>query len=285
MQMFEWGSRTFVMGILNVTPDSFSGDGVMARENYLEQAVAQALLFEAQGADMIDIGGESTRPGSDFVEAAEEIKRVVPVIRAIREKSSLPISVDTYKADVAREALDAGADWINDVWALRADPQMAGLAARKGCPVVLMHNRSKSGEVILQGSMGGMYKPADYKNLLADVIDDLRASIEIGLAAGMRQSQFILDPGIGFGKTVEQNLELINRLNEIAALGYPVLLAPSRKSFIGQVLQATPEDRLEGTMASVAIGIARGADMVRVHDVKAGVRTARMTDALVRLHQ
>lgn len=285
MQMFEWGSRTFVMGILNVTPDSFSGDGVMARENYLEQAVAQALLFEAQGADMIDIGGESTRPGSDFVEAAEEIERVVPVIRAIREKSSLPISVDTYKADVAREALDAGADWINDVWALRADPQMAGLAARKGCPVVLMHNRSKSGEVILQGSMGGMYKPADYKNLLADVIDDLRASIEIGLAAGMRQSQFILDPGIGFGKTVEQNLELINRLNEIAALGYPVLLAPSRKSFIGQVLQATPEDRLEGTMASVAIGIARGADMVRVHDVKAGVRTARMTDALVRLHQ
>lgn len=285
MQMFEWGSRTFVMGILNVTPDSFSGDGVMARENYLEQAVAQALLFEAQGADMIDIGGESTRPGSDLVEAAEEIERVVPVIRAIREKSSLPISVDTYKADVAREALDAGADWINDVWALRADPQMAGLAARKGCPVVLMHNRSKSGEVILQGSMGGMYKPADYKNLLADVIDDLRASIEIGLAAGMRQSQFILDPGIGFGKTVEQNLELINRLNEIAALGYPVLLAPSRKSFIGQVLQATPEDRLEGTMASVAIGIARGADMVRVHDVKAGVRTARMTDALVRLHQ
>lgn len=283
--MFDWGSRTFVMGILNVTPDSFSGDGVMAKGNFLEQAVAQALLFESQGADMIDIGGESTRPGSDVVDSAEEIQRVVPVIRAIRAQSSIPISVDTYKAEVAGQALDAGADWINDVWALRADPQMAGLAASKGCPVVLMHNRSKSGEVILQGSMGGMYKPAEYKNLLADVIDDLRASIEIGLAAGMKQSQFILDPGIGFGKTVEQNLELINRLSEIAALGYPVLLAPSRKSFIGQVLQATPEDRLEGTMASVAIGIARGADMVRVHDVKAGVRTARMTDALVRLHQ
>jgi dihydropteroate synthase len=283
--MFDWGLRTYVMGILNVTPDSFSGDGVMAKSNYLEQAVAQALLFESQGADMIDIGGESTRPGSDFVEPAEEIQRVAPVIRAIRAVSSIPISVDTYKAEVAEQALEAGADWINDVWALRADPQMARLAAQKGCPVVLMHNRSKAGEVILQGQMGGMYKPAEYMNLLAEVIDDLRGSIALGLAAGMAQNQFILDPGIGFGKTVEQNLELINRLDEIAALGYPVLLAPSRKSFIGQVLQATPDDRLEGTMAAVAVGITRGADMVRVHDVKAGVRTARMTDALVRLHQ
>lgn len=285
MQMFDWGSRTFVMGILNATPDSFSGDGILAKTDAVEQAVKQALLFETQGADILDIGGESTRPGSDFVDAAEEIQRVIPIIHAIRQVTSIPISVDTYKAEVAEQALDEGADWINDVWALRADAQMAGLAARRGCPVVLMHNRSKAGQVILQGKLGGMYQAAEYNNLLDDVIEDLRKSIEMGLQAGMSQGQFILDPGVGFGKTVEQNLELINRLDRLAELGYPVLLAPSRKSFIGQVLQATPDDRLEGTLASVAVGIARGADMVRVHDVKAAVRTARMTDALVRLRQ
>lgn len=281
-EQFKWGERTYVMGIINITTDSFSGDGILRQEDFIEAAVRQALSFQELGADILDIGGESTRPGSQMISQEEELERVVPVIAAIRRATSLSISVDTYKSAVADGALQAGADWINDVWALQADAHMAAVVAAHGCPVVLMHNRSKAGEVILHDRMGGMYKPAEYTHLVADVVSDLQASLAMGFAAGIRPEQVILDPGIGFGKTVEQNLELINRLDEIRALGYPVLLGPSRKSFIGQVLQTTPDDRLEGTMAAISIGIARGADIIRVHDVKAAVRTARMADALVR---
>ncbi len=279
---FIWGSRTYVMGILNITPDSFSGDGLLTHPDTIQTAVDQALLFESQGADILDIGGESSRPGSTPLTAAEEMDRILPVIRAIRARTDIPISIDTYKSEVARQALAAGADWINDIWAFQADPDLAGIVAETGCPIVLMHNRSKSGEVILHRKLGGMYRGAEYNDFMRDVIADLQVSMDIGFKAGVKPDQIILDPGIGFGKTVAQNLELINHLERIRALGYPVLLGPSRKSFIGQVLGLPADERLEGTLSAVSIGIARGADIMRVHDVLAGVRTARMTDALVR---
>jgi dihydropteroate synthase len=279
---FEWGRRTYVMGILNVTPDSFSGDGLLAEGDIAARAVAQAQAFTAAGADIIDIGGESTRPGSTPVELEEELARVLPVITAVRAAVDATISVDTYRAAVAAAALDAGAAWVNDVWGLRMDPELAGLIARRGCPVVLMHNRSRPKDVAQAERLGGRYVGVEYADLLADVRRELQASIDLALAAGVRPEQIIIDPGIGFGKTVAQNLELIDRLDAFKALGYPLLLGPSRKSFIGYTLDLPPEERVEGTAAAVAIGIARGADIIRVHDVQAMARVARMTDAIVR---
>jgi dihydropteroate synthase len=282
MMDFSWGKRTYVMGIINITPDSFSGDGLLRQEDPARAAVEQALAFTEQGVDILDVGGESSRPGSTILSAAEELGRILPVVLAIRQVCELPISVDTWKAEVAREAIHAGADWINDIWALQADPDMARTAAELGCEVVLMHNRSRAGEVILKEELGGSYRPGMYGDVVLDVIDDLTRAVRLALDAGIRPEKIILDPGIGFGKTVRQNLDLINRLDEIRALGYPVLLGPSRKSFIGEVLNLPAQDRLEGTLAALSVGIARGADIVRVHDVRAAVRTARMTDALVR---
>ena len=279
---FEWGRRTYVMGILNVTPDSFSGDGVLAGGDSVARAVAQVRAFAAAGADIIDIGGESTRPGSTPVELEEELARVLPVITAVRAAVDVTISVDTYRAAVAAAALDAGAAWVNDVWGLRMDPELAGLIARRGCPVVLMHNRSRPKDVAQAERLGGRYVGVEYADLLADVRRELQASIDLALAAGVRPEQIIIDPGIGFGKTVAQNLELIDRLDAFKALGYPLLLGPSRKSFIGYTLDLPPEERVEGTAAAVAVGIARGADIIRVHDVQAMARVARMTDAIVR---
>ncbi len=281
--MLEWGLRTYVMGIVNATPDSFSGDGLAIKPAFDQQVVTQATAFVADGADILDIGGESTRPGSAPVTAAEEMARVLPAIRGVR--MALPdtlISVDTYRADVAAAALDAGADWINDVWGLRMDPRMAGLVAERGCPVVIMHNRSKPKDVAQEQRLGGRYIGVHYNDLLGDIKAELSEQIEIGLSAGVRPEQIILDPGIGFGKTVAQNLELLDRLGELKELGFPLLIGPSRKSFIGYTLDAPPEQRLEGTAATVAIGIARGADIVRVHDVATMARIARMTDAIVR---
>ena len=279
---FEWGRRTYVMGILNVTPDSFSGDGLLAEGDIAARAVAQARAFAAAGADIIDIGGESTRPGSTPVELEEELARVLPVITAVRAAVDATISVDTYRAAVAAAALDAGAAWVNDVWGLRMDPELAGLIARRGCPIVLMHNRSRPKDVAQAERLGGRYVGVAYNDLIADVIRELQESIDLALAAGVRPDQIIIDPGIGFGKTVAQNLELIDRLDAFKALGYPLLLGPSRKSFIGYTLDLPPEERVEGTAAAVAIGIARGADIIRVHDVQAMARVARMTDAIVR---
>ena len=280
---FIWGVRTYVMGIINATPDSFSGDGVLLAEgDWVQAAVMQGLRFVEEGADILDVGGESTRPGAQPISVEEEIRRVVPVIRALREHVDVPISIDTYKAEVARAALDAGADLVNDVWGLRMDPEMAHLIARRGVPVILMHNRSRPKNAVQEARLGGRYVGIEYENLIEDVKRELLASVARAHAAGIPDRYIILDPGIGFGKTVEQNLELIDRLSEIKSLGYPLLLGPSRKSFIGYTLNLPPDQRVEGTAAAVAIGIDRGADIIRVHDVLYMVRVARMTDAIVR---
>ena len=260
---FQWGSRTYVMGIVNVTPDSFSGDGVTD----LDAAVAQAGQMERDGADLIDIGGESTRPetwAGPGLSLEEEIARVIPVVRRVAATVRIPISIDTYKAGVARRAIAAGAALVNDVWGLHRDPQMAATVASAGVAVVLMHNKPGGG----------------YRDLIGEISDSLRESVELARAAGVPDDRIIVDPGIGFGKTREQNLEIIRRLPELRRLGFPLLIGPSRKSFIGKTLDLPAGERLEGTAAAVALSIAGGADIVRVHDVKAMVRVARMADAI-----
>jgi len=280
---FEWGSRTYVMGILNVTPDSFSGDGIMARGNLVQMSLAQAKEFLDAGAHILDVGGESTRPGSAPIGAEQEMERVIPVIQALKQDfPDALVSIDTYKARVAAEAFKAGAQMLNDVWALRADPDLAKVAAKNNIPVVLMHNRSNPASVEVREKLGNAYIGSEYQNLVEDVKRELMDSAAIAHAAGIPDERIILDPGIGFGKTVTHNLDLINRLDEIRALGYPVLLGASRKSFIGFTLDLPPDQRVEGTAATIAIGIARGADIVRVHDVVQIARVAKMTDALVR---
>lgn len=278
----EWGWRTYVMGIVNVTPDSFSGDGLLNREAWVEEVVVQGRQFVEDGADILDVGGESTRPGSTPVSVEEELNRVTPAIRALRDVVDVPISVDTYRASVAEAALEAGADWVNDVWGLRMDRHMAPLLANAGCPVVLMHNRSRPKDVEQEERLGGRYVGIEYDDLLHDIRRELLESVELARNAGMHKDNIILDPGIGFGKTVAQNLRLIDELQQIKALGFPLLLGSSRKSFIGYTLDLSPEERVEGTAATVAIGIDRGADIVRVHDVRALSRVARMTDHIVR---
>jgi dihydropteroate synthase len=281
--VFEWGSQTYIMGIINVTPDSFSGDGLIGRDQgWVEQAVAQAKQFVQDGAHILDVGGESTRPGAEAVAADAEKARVIPVIEALANEVTLPISIDTYKAEVAAAALDAGAHLVNDVWGLRMDPAMADLCAQRHVPIVITHNRSRPRNAQQEERLGGRYVGAHYDDLLADVASELQDSIALATAAGIPDEHIILDPGIGFGKTVEQNLSLLNRLDYFQALGYPLLLGTSNKSFIGYTLNLPPDDRLEGTAATVAVGIMRGADIVRVHQVKAISRIARMTDAIVR---
>ncbi|MDI6857938.1 MAG: dihydropteroate synthase [Dehalococcoidia bacterium] len=260
---FEWGSRTYLMAILNVTPDSFSGDGIAYD---VDAALAQARRFEEEGADVIDVGGESTRPGYEGVSADEEMRRVLPVVERASAAVALPISIDTTKAAVAEAALAAGAHLINDVSGLQADPAMAGLAARAGVPIVIMHNQRG--------------KP--FHDVIGDILDGLNAGIAVAEAAGVPREKIIIDPGFGFGWTVEQNLEMLRRLRELKALGLPLLAGTSRKSTIGAVLDLPVEERLLGTAATVALSIANGADMVRVHDVREMVQVCRMTDAVVR---
>ena len=270
---FAWGSRTFVMGIVNVTPDSFSGDGLIAaagtggdRASLVAAAVAQAVRMTEEGADLLDVGGESTRPGHAPVDAAEEAARVVPVVAAIHARlPGVPISIDTTKRAVAEAALDAGASLLNDVWGV-GPGALSPLAAARGVPIVLMHNRTE---------------PV-YADLVGEVVADLRVAVERAVAAGVPPEAVIVDPGIGFGKTAEQNLALLRELDALLALGQPILLGTSRKSTIGRVLDLPPEERLEGTLATTALGIAAGVDIVRVHDVRPNVRTARMSDAVVR---
>ena len=265
---FVWGRRTYVMGVINVTPDSFSGDSV---GKDVDAAVRQALQFQEWGADIIDVGGESTRPASLYAGAVpasveEELSRVIPVIEALAPTLRVPISVDTYKARVAGEALDAGASMINDVWAFRRDPDMVAVAADAGVPVVLMHNQEHTG----------------YEDLVPDVIAALRRLTENAVRSGVVFESIILDPGMGFGKTAEHNLEILRRLDEFLALERPLLIGMSRKSTIGYVLDLPVSQRVEGTAATVALCISKGADIVRVHDVKEMVRVARMSDAIVR---
>ena len=280
---FPWGERTYIMGIMNVTPDSFSGDGLLGREDSVRQALRQAEDFLSHGADILDVGGESTRPGADSVSEAQELERVLPVITALRKAfPQAVVSVDTYKAEVARQALDIGADWVNDIWGFRADPELANVTAAHNAPVVLMHNRLKPGSAEVQARLGGHVVGVEYDDLIADIRNELLFSVELAHQAGIPDEHIILDPGIGFGKTVSQNLELLDRMDEIKALGYPLLVGPSRKSFIGYTLDLPPEERVEGTAAAVALSIDRGADIVRVHDVAVMARVARMTDAIVR---
>lgn len=278
---FTWGSQTYVMGILNVTPDSFSGDGLSGRN--VDEVVAQGRRMAAEGAHLLDVGGESTRPGSQPVDAAEELRRVVPVIEALVAAVDVPISVDTSKAVVAEAALAAGASIVNDVWGLRLDPALAGVAAAAAAPVILMHNRSRREHVHLDPALGGLYLGAEYSDLLPDARRDLQISIDLARAAGIPDAHIVLDPGLGFGKSVAENLALLNHLDALATLGYPLLVGPSRKGFIGYTLNLPPDQRVEGVAAAVAVAIVRGADIVRVHDVQAIARVARMTDAIVRV--
>lgn len=280
----EWGARTYVMGIVNVTPDSFSGDGLLACGDVVQAAVGLAHRFAEWGATMLDVGGESTRPGSEAIELEEELARVIPAIEAIARElgDRVAISIDTYKAEVARQAVTAGAHLVNDVWGLRMDPAMAETVAELGVPVIVMHNRMRPKNAVQEARLGGRYLGVHYEHLMADVVRELSESLELAAAAGVPYERIIVDPGIGFGKTVEQSLELLNRLDELRVFGRPILLGPSRKSFIGYTLDLPPEERIEGTAATVAVGIARGADIVRVHDVREMVRVARMTDAVVR---
>jgi len=260
---FAWGSRTYVMGILNATPDSFSGDGLgLDRDAALRLAEQQA----ADGADIIDVGGESTRPGAAPVDADQELRRVVPVIELLVRRLPVPISVDTSKASVARAAIEAGALLVNDVWGFRHDAKLAEVVARAGVTAILVENS----------------RGRPYVDLHTDVPARLQESVAIATSAGVRRDRIFVDPGLGFGKRVKQNLEIVRRLETLRTLGFPLLVGPSRKSTIGYVLQLPVEERVEGTAAVVAIAIANGADMVRVHDVRTMVRIARMADAIVR---
>lgn len=275
-------ARTMVMGIINATPDSFSGDGVYADSETVGAAVALAEAQIAAGADILDIGGESTRPGSDVIDAHTEKSRILPVIEEIRGRHpDVALSVDTYRAEVAAAALDRGADIINDVWAARADPDMASVMAERGVPVVLMHNRSRPNAVLSEGRIGGEYIGAAYSHVVDDVSAELAQLVDELLAAKVARDQIALDPGIGFGKTVDQNLALLRHLDILKArLDLPFLIGTSRKSFIGRILDLPVEERLEGTAATVAAGILQGADIVRVHDVREMVRVVRVIDRL-----
>lgn len=261
---FLWGSRTYVMGIVNLTPDSFSGDGLAGQ--LLQDALGQALRFEEEGADIIDVGGESTRPGSSPVTVEEELKRVMPLIEKLRGRVSLPVSIDTYKYEVARRALEEGASIINDVWGLKQEPRLAELAREKKAVLILMHNQ----------------KGTEYKDLISDIKDSLDWSVKKALEMGVPDENIVIDPGIGFGKTFQHNLEIMRRLDEFQVFKKPILLGTSRKSFIGLALNLPADQRLEGTAATLALGIAKGADIVRVHDVKAMARVCRMADAIIR---
>ena len=266
---FRWGERTYVIGICNLSPDSFAGDGIGSD---IEAAVAQAKRMVAEGADIIDVGGESTRPGTEpksVDDVDDELRLVIPVIERLASELTVPISIDSYKSAIASRALKAGATMINDIWGLKRDPRIAKVAAEAGVPIILMSNQ----------------RDAPCHDIMAEVTSDLERSISLAIKSGIAEPNIIIDPGIGFGKTLEQNLEIIHRLAELKSLGRPILLGTSRKSVIGLVLDLPADQRLEGTAATIAIGIANGVDMVRVHDVKPTMRVCRMSDAIIRRRQ
>jgi dihydropteroate synthase len=259
---FDWGARTYIMGIVNLSPESFSGDGL----NSVADAVAQARRMRDEGADIIDIGGQSTRPGFEELTIEGELTRVIPAVRAVVEAVDLPVSIDAYRAPVAESALDAGAHLLNDIHGFRHDPSLAALAAKRGVPAVVMHNQ----------------RGRDFHDVISDIRAGFKTTIKIAREAGLAREGLILDPGFGFGWTVAQNLEMLRRLGELRALGLPLLTGTSRKSTIGAVVELAEDQRLLGTAATVAVSIANGADIVRVHDVAAMVQVCRMTDAIVR---
>jgi len=256
------------MGVVNVTPDSFSDGGRFFEHR---AAVEHGLRLVEEGADILDVGGESTRPGSDFITLDEELRRVVPVVEGLAERAGVPVSIDTTKAEVARRALDAGCAMVNEISALRLDPEMLPLLVERGVPFCLMHMR---------GLPKDMQADPRYDDVLGEIAAFLRERADAAVEAGADPANIVIDPGIGFGKTLEHNLEILRRLGELRSLGYPILLGTSRKSFIGRILDLPEDQRLEGTAASVALGIAEGADIVRVHDVREMVRVARVADAI-----
>ena len=262
---FDTEHQTYIMGILNVTPDSFSDGGKYSR---IDAALAHAEKMIRDGADIIDVGGESTRPGHMQITDEEETARVVPVIEALKARFDTPVSVDTYKSAVAREALKAGADLVNDIWGLKYDPQMAGLIAESGAACCLMHNRNNT----------------DYREFILEFLDDMRECVRLADEAGIARDKIILDPGVGFGKTYEMNLEVISRLEVMHELGLPILLGTSRKSVIGLTLDLPPEEREEGTLVTTVFGVQKGCAFVRVHDVEKNKRAIRMTRALMNLN-
>ncbi len=266
----DFSSRTHLMGVLNVTPDSFSDGGKFFKP---EAAINQALRMVEQGADIIDVGGESTRPGADAITVEEELRRVIPVIKEITKKTDIPVSIDTYKSEVAKEALDAGAEMINDISALRFDPQMKEVAARYNVPVVLMH---------IKGTPKNMQDNPFYENLIQEISDYLKESIELAENSGIDEEKIIIDPGIGFGKRLEDNLEILRNLEKLTSLRKPILVGLSRKSFIGKVLDLPLAERMEGSLAALAVAICNGANILRVHDVKESKRVARMVDAILK---
>ena len=263
---FDTDHECYIMGVLNVTPDSFSDGG---RWNEIGRAREHTAQMIAEGASIIDIGGESTRPGHVQISVEEEINRVVPMIRMIKENFDIPVSIDSYKGEVVQAALEAGADMVNDIWGLKYDYKVAQLIAQYNVPCCLMHNREKP----------------EYTDYLREVVSDLRETLAIAKKAGIQDSQIILDPGVGFGKTYEQNLEIINHLEVLNTLGYPVLLATSRKSVIGLSLDLPSDQRVEGTMVTTVMGVEKGASFVRVHDVKENMRAIRMTQAILEGHK
>ena len=260
---FDIKKHTYVMGILNVTPDSFSDGG---KFNRMDDALFHVEEMLKEGMDILDVGGESTRPGYTLLPEEEEIARVVPIIEAVKVRFDVPISLDTYKSKVAEEGIRAGADLINDIWGLKYDEKMAELIAAEGVPCVLMHNRSNT----------------DYQDFLKDVVTDLNETIHLAKKAGIGKEKIILDPGVGFGKTYEHNLQIINHLEVLHSLGYPLLLGTSRKSVIGLTLDLPSSERVEGTIVTTVMGVLKGCAFVRVHDIKENVRTIKMTEAIMK---
>lgn len=261
---FNFGKKTYIMGILNITPDSFSDGGEFIS---MENAIIHAKNMLAEGADIIDIGGESSRPGHTRITTEEELNRVIPIIKKLRKETNAIISLDTIRAEVAEEGIKNGVNILNDIWGLQGNPDMAYVAAKYHTPIVLMHNQN-----------GTEYK----KDIVLEIKDFFKKSLEIAIKAGINSKNIILDPGIGFGKTAEQNIYLLNRIREIKELGYPILLGTSRKSTIGKILDLPPKERVEGTIATNVIGITQGVDIVRVHDIKENIRATKVADAIVR---
>ena len=271
---FRWGTRTYVMGIINVSPDSFSGDGIGS----IADAETKANWFVEEGADILDVGGQSTRPDFKSISTEEELQRVIPVIERICRLVPIPISIDTMRYEVARRALDAGAKIINDQWGLKKEPRLAQLAADRHVPIILMSNQREKGGFDAQAGRDTGF----YQDVMTEVISYLIASIDIAKKFGLSEENIIIDPGIGFGKAWQQDIEILRRLAELKVLGQPILIGTSRKSLIKMVLSLPARERVEGTAATVAIGIANGADIVRVHDVKQMARVCKMADAIVR---
>jgi dihydropteroate synthase len=269
-QSLDLGTRTHLMGILNVTPDSFSDGGKFFKP---EEAIRQGMRLAQEGADIIDVGGESTRPGSEPVSLEEELRRVIPVIRELAKGTDTPISIDTYKSRVAKEALDSGASMVNDISALRFDPEMKKTLAEYKVPVVLMH---------IKGTPKNMQDNPQYQNVLEEIKAYLEDSIRMAEEAGISENKIIVDPGIGFGKTVEDNLKILKNLKEFASMGKPILMGVSRKSFIGKTLDLPADQRLEGSLAALAVSIINGANILRVHDVKESKRVARLVDSILK---